>query len=85
MSSTQEAVVFIQLRVRKEDSAFVYAVLEAHEGICSYSTLDHVPGSLHRDLELQVPSGWTEEVDRVIQDLGDYVYVLTRTHSSLRI
>jgi hypothetical protein len=44
-----------------------------------------VPGSLHRDLELQVPSGWTEEVDRVIQDLGDYVYVLTRTHSSLRI
>lgn len=58
-----------RIRVRSEDSAFVYAVLEASEGVCAYSTLPNRPGDRHRDLELVVPMGQSAEVDRVLADL----------------
>ena len=57
------------IRVRKEDSAFIYAILESHEGICSYSTLTSPAGSLYRDLELQIPTGFKAEVDHVLAQL----------------
>lgn len=65
-----------RIRVKKEESAFVYCVLEAQEGICSYSTLDAPPGATYRDLELQIPLDQQAEVDRVLQELGDLVYDL---------
>lgn len=65
-----------RIRVRKEDSAFVYMVLESHEGICSYSTLDHEASEAHRDLELTVPLDFEEDVERVLKELGDMVYEL---------
>ena len=64
------------VRVRKEESAFVYAVLEAEEGICSYSTLPQPVGAAYRDLELQVPLRFQEDVERVLIDLGDLIYDL---------
>ena len=69
------------IRTRKEDSAFVYAILESHEGICSYSTLDHEPGSLYRDLELSIPIAFVDEVQEVLQNLGDLVYELKPSKS----
>lgn len=66
--------VFKKIRVRKQDSAFVYFILEASEGITSYSTLDHKPGDPHRDLELRIPPDFVEEVDSLIKSLGDMVY-----------
>ncbi len=72
--STHDAAVLKRIRVRKEDSAYVYAILEAHEGICSYSTLDCPPGTPYRDLELQIPVAYLEDVERVIQALGSAVY-----------
>lgn len=65
-----------RIRVRKEDSAFVYCILESHEGIVSYSTLEHRPGDPHRDLELQIPAGLAFEVDEVLKELGDLIYEL---------
>ncbi len=62
------------IRVRKEDSAFVYFILEAHEGICSYSTLPFRPGDPYRDLELIIPVGFLAEVDELLQSLGEMVY-----------
>ncbi len=49
------------IRVRKEDAAFLYFVLEAQEGITSYRTLEH-PGDAHfRDLELLTPNDFIFE------------------------
>jgi hypothetical protein len=76
------AVTIKHIRVRKEDSAFVYAILEASEGIASYSTLPHAPGSAFRDLELQIPDGFRDDVARVLQELGEKVYELETKGSS---
>ena len=62
--------VFKKIRVKKEDSAFVYFTLEAHEGIASYSTLPFLPGDPHRDLELRIPPDFVEEVARVLAALN---------------
>src|SRR4051812_21266967 len=75
------ASVIRRIRVRSEDSAFVYSVFEASEGICAYSTLPHQPGDRHRDLELVVPESQLPEVERLLKDLTDRlageIYVLT--------
>ncbi len=42
----------ITIRVPKSDSAFLYFTLEANEGVCFYSTLDHTPGTNFRDIEI---------------------------------
>ncbi len=68
--------VFKKIRVRKQDSAFVYFILEASEGITSYSTLDHKPGDPHRDLELRIPPDFVDEVENLLESLGDMVHEL---------
>jgi hypothetical protein len=62
-----------KIRVKKEDSAYVYFILESHEGITSYSTLPHHVGDLHRDLELTFSSDFASEVDEILEDLGEWV------------
>lgn len=66
---TPESSTTRRIRVRSEDSAFVYAVLEASGGVCAYSTLPNSPGDRHRDLELVIPLGQTAEVERILADL----------------
>jgi len=61
----------VRIRVKTEDSAFVYSILEASGGLCAYSTLEYRPGEAFRDLELVVPIGQKAEVDRVIERLKD--------------
>lgn len=72
---TKEAIQR-KIRVRKEDSAFIYCILESYEGIASYSTLEHRPGDSHRDLELSVPVGYINEVEDLLRRLGELVYDL---------
>ena len=64
--SNESRSVFRTIRVRKEDSAFVYFMLESNEGIASYSTLAHRPGDAFRDLELRIPPDFVGEVDRLL-------------------
>ncbi len=78
-------IKFLTIRVRKQDSAFVYAILEAEEGIAAYSTLEGPITEAHRDLELQVPLDFIPDVKRVLDQLGDRAMVLgwsevTRRH-----
>jgi hypothetical protein len=65
-----EHSLFLKVRVRKEDSAFIYFILESYEGITSYSTLDSKQGDAHRDLELRIPPDFVEEVRSLLQDLN---------------
>ena len=66
----------IVIRVKKEDSAFVYFILESYEGIASYSTLDFKTGDAHRDLELRIPPDYLTEVEALLKQLGEMVYLL---------
>ena len=68
--------VYKFIRVRKEDSAYVYFLLESYEGIASYSTLDFKPVDPHRDLELRVPPDFVAEVDELLRSLGEMIYEL---------
>ncbi len=68
--------IFKKIRVRKEDSAFVYFMLESYEGIASYSTLPHTVGDSHRDLELRIPPDFVSEVDELLGSLGEMIYEL---------
>jgi hypothetical protein len=68
--------IFRSIRVKKEDSAFVYFILESYEGITSYSTLPFKKSDLFRDLELRIPPDYEDEVQFVLNRLGDLVYEL---------
>lgn len=70
--------VFKTIRVKKEDSAFVYFILESHEGLASYSTLPHQPGDAYRDLELRIPPDFVAEVEGLLQRLGEMVYEIPK-------
>ncbi len=63
-----------KFRVRREDSVFVYWVLESHEGAVAYSTLEHKPGDPHRDLMIFVPPGQEAASERVLRSLGELLY-----------
>jgi hypothetical protein len=65
-----------RVRVRKEDSAFIYFILESQEGVVAYSTLEHEPGDPHRDLEIFIPPDFREEAERVLASLGGMIYEL---------
>ncbi len=64
------------IRVKKTESAFVYAIFEAHEGVLGYSTVGHQPGVAFCDLELQIPDSRLEEAEHLLKSLGDLIYEL---------
>lgn len=64
------------IRVKKEDSAFVYFILEAQEGMTSYSTLKHETGSPTRDIELCFHETFEKDVNTLMKRLGEMVNVL---------
>ena len=41
-----------RLRMPKNESSFLYFILEGHDNLCFYSTLPHEEGDSHRTLEL---------------------------------
>lgn len=55
------------IRVRKYDSAFVYAIFESLEGMLAYSTLPELQtGQDFRDLDLLISEGFQNEVEEVL-------------------
>ena len=64
----------MNIRVKKEDSAFVYFILESQEGIVSYSTLEFKKGDPWRDLELRIPPDFLVETQEVLDSLGEMLY-----------
>ena len=54
------------LRVTKEDSAFLYQLLEGYEGLACHSTLTTEKNLGYRDIEIQVVAGLEEEFELVL-------------------
>jgi hypothetical protein len=71
----------IFVRTRKEDSAFIYHIFEAHEGLVSYSTLPHQNHDAFRDLELLVTPDLKEDLEALLQDLSEWVSVIPAPES----
>ncbi len=76
VKSTESMALRRRIRVRREDSVYVYCIFESYEGIVSYSTLGFKPGDPYRDLELTIPQSFAAEVDELLKLLGDQVYEL---------
>jgi hypothetical protein len=66
----------IFIRTHKRDSAFVYAVLEAHEGLVAYTTLPHAHHAQTRELQLLVPEPSLSDLEAVLNSLGAMVEIL---------
>ena len=81
ISKGHDTIQTRKIRVRKEDSAYVYNILESYEGIASYSTLPHLSGDAHRDLELNVPWAFEAEVSELLRELGELIYDLEASSS----
>jgi hypothetical protein len=64
------------IRIRRSDSAYVYAIFESHGAILAWSTVDHRPGETWSDIELQIPIAFIGEVDTLLQSLGNLIYDL---------
>lgn len=75
MKMSQQAIK-VRIRVAKQDAAFVYATLEAHEGLAAYSTLDSAPADTWRRLECVVPATAEEDLRQVFSEIGGIYYEL---------
>jgi hypothetical protein len=73
----------IFIRTHKRDSAFVYAVLEAQEGLVAYTTLPHQHHAQTRELELLVPESSLSELEAVLKSLGSMVERLESSPSRI--
>lgn len=65
------------LRVRKEDSAYLYQVLESYEGLTNFSTLDSKANPAFRDIELHIPPDLRAEVMLLVERLKAEIYLET--------
>ena len=61
------------LRVAKQDSAFLYALLEAYEGLVSYSTLDSEKSAGYRDIHVFSTPLQTGALEEVIANLANEI------------
>ena len=69
LQSAQRLVV----RTSREDSAFLYHILESYEGLAAYATLPGPPHALYRDVELIFTEENRCDVMALLQDLGPLV------------
>ena len=65
------------IRTKKEDSAFIYQLLEAHEGWAAYTTLPFSPHDPYRDLALIIPDDFKNEVMELLESLNEQVMILS--------
>ncbi|MBF0208193.1 MAG: hypothetical protein HQK53_15045 [Oligoflexia bacterium] len=63
-------LLLIRLRVSKRDSVLAYFILEAHEGICLFSTTEEsINSPWSRDLEIKCTREFTDDLLLLVDDL----------------
>lgn len=61
------------IRIKKEDSAYVYRVLESYEGLTNFSTVDGDNSLPYRDIKLHIAPDLIDEVRILIKNLGEEI------------
>lgn len=70
MSKHSAQLFHYQIRLSKEDSAFFYFQLEASDGLCFYSTMEHPHHAQYRDIDLKGDVLLKKEMDHLLQECG---------------
>ena len=60
----------IVIRVRKQDSAYLYQVLESYEGLANYSTLGSGKDLPYRDIALHLAPDLRGDLEALLERLG---------------
>jgi hypothetical protein len=70
MSKHSSQLFHYQIRLNKEDSAFFYFQLEASDGLCFYSTMEHPHHAQYRDIDLKGDVLLKQEMDHLLLECG---------------
>ncbi len=68
MSKQSSQLFHYIIRLNKEDSAFFYFQLEANDGICFYSTLEHPHHAQYRDIQLRGDVLLKKEMEQILNE-----------------
>lgn len=68
MSKHSSQLFHYVIRLNKEDSAFFYFQLEANDGICFYSTLEHPHHAQYRDIDLKGDILLKDEMKHILDE-----------------
>ena len=70
MSKHSSQLFHYILRLNKEDSAFFYFQLEASDGLCFYSTIEHPHHAQYRDIDLKGDVLLKGEILHLLEECG---------------
>ncbi len=59
-----------RIEVNKDESYFIYFILESNEGLCFYSTANFEKGQSFREIHIWGPIEWETEVSRILEQLN---------------
>lgn len=68
MSNQSSQLFRYVIRLNKEDSAFFYFQLEANDGVCFYSTMEHPHHAQYRDIELRGDIKLKGEMEQILKE-----------------
>ncbi len=68
---TDQRLAHIVIRVPKEHSSFTYFTLEAHDGMCFYSTLPHEVGQIYRDIDIKATLPFRAPLEHTLSKLQE--------------
>jgi hypothetical protein len=60
----------MKIRVRKQDSAYLYQILESYEGLANYSTVTLGKELPYRDIELHIAPDLRAHVEALVDRLA---------------
>lgn len=63
------------LKVKKEDAAYLYQILESYEGLTNYSTLDSPKEDPYRQILLHLPPDSRIAMEGLIQSLQREIWI----------
>jgi len=63
-------LIYYIIRVSKEESSFLYFLLEGHDNLCFYSTLYYQTGQQYRDIELTASMELSNELEHFITQIS---------------
>lgn len=60
----------MKIRVRKQDSAYLYQILESYEGLANYSTISVAKEVPYRDIALHLAPDLKADVEKLLEHLS---------------